>query len=158
MSNGENTTSDRPATEIVELPETWVSGFAIRTSNEATKSPGYTLIGETWERSLALGNPRPAAAYIDYERDSTGDYTMVIGGLVDDPGGSTIGLVLTRLPAGHYAHFRSSGVIPDMVIDAWEQVSAAESSGALHRAYTADLELYTSEESLELYIAIAPTA
>jgi predicted transcriptional regulator YdeE len=96
-----------------------------------------------------------AAALTDYESDSTGLYTEIIGQEVNSINNLPPHDVLVRLPADKYAKFRVEGTMPQIVMEAWSKVWQAEKDDTLKRAYTTDLERYPEPGVVELYISVA---
>jgi predicted transcriptional regulator YdeE len=94
------------------------------------------------------------ALYRDYERDHTGEYTMVLG--YEVPADSIIandtpkGLVAAVVPAATYALIEARGEQPAALIEAWKQVWAS----TLPRNYICDFEVHWGPETVELYISI----
>jgi predicted transcriptional regulator YdeE len=152
--------------EITELPETYVAGLALRTNNkteQALKDQGW--IAKTWEEVRQMEDPNlPAAIYTGYAGDKNDDFSVVIGFQRDASDNFIPGEVISKVPAGTYARFTGKGPLPDVVVEAWQEVWKAEEEGKLQRAYSADLEIYPgmlegsnedmSNLTVELYIAI----
>lgn len=142
--------------EVVELPATYVTGYTIRTNNQNEQDPATGWILKTWQRvRQEQFAGAPAAALLDYENNSAGYFSEVIGhecGGQDDLEPSQ---VLAKIPAGSYAKFTASGQMPNIVLDTWKTVWQAEKSGDIKRSYTTDFERYPNNHTVELYIAIA---
>ena len=149
--------------EIVELDETYVAGLAIRTSNKTEQELAEKgWIATTWEEVRQMTDPNmPGAIYTGYAGGKDDKFTVVIGfkrSAIDD---FKPGEVICKVPAGKYARFARKGPLSAAAIEAWQDVWKAEETGALQRAYTADLETYQgmsegnlSNLTVELYIAI----
>lgn len=141
--------------KIIELPSTLIAGLAVRTRNDNEQDPKTGWLSKTWERvSKKKYSGQIAAALTDYESDSSGYYTEVIGheiATVDDlePTG-----VLIRVPFGKYAKFTVKGTMPRIVLEAWKKVWQAELDGTIERSYLVDLERYPNPETVELFIAV----
>ncbi|HMJ08567.1 MAG TPA: GyrI-like domain-containing protein [Pyrinomonadaceae bacterium] len=150
--------------EIVDLDEVYVAGLAVRTDNETEqKLAGGGWIATTWEEVRSMSDPNlPAAVYTGYASDRNGRFTVVIGFRRSSLNDLKAGEVITKVPSGKYAKFTLRGVLPNVVIEAWQSVWRAEEEGKLKRSYTADLELYSGmseggiekEMTVELYIAM----
>lgn len=142
--------------EIVQLPQTFVGGLAVRTNNSIEQSAEAAQLPKTWARAARreYQGGMTAAAYIDYEDDKDGFYTEVIGQTVTAINDLQLGDVLTYVPAGTYAKFHVEGKLPQAVITAWSAIWQAEKEKTLHRAYTTDLELYPKDGVVEVYVAI----
>ncbi|MCW4628168.1 MULTISPECIES: GyrI-like domain-containing protein [Marinomonas] len=69
---------------------------------------------------------------------------------------SDIALETVSLPAGTYLVFSGEGQMPQVVVSVWEEIWAyfSRDNCPHQRAYTVDFECYTSEHSVEVYIAL----
>ena len=69
---------------------------------------------------------------------------------------SKVPLVSVEVKAGKYLRFQSEGVVPECVINAWQEVWAYFSNeNCSHaRAYTTDFELYESPTKVNVYSAL----
>lgn len=140
---------------MVDLPEILVAGLAVRTSNGLEQDPKTGVLAKTWQRaSQKQHSGSVAAGLTDYESDSTGFYTEIIGQEINSVDDLPPQAVLVRVPAGKYAKFRVEGDMPKIVMEAWSKVWQAEKDNTLQRAYTTDLERYPEPGAVELYIAV----
>ncbi len=141
--------------EIIHLLSTLVGGISVHTTNASEQNPETAKIPAAWGQIRQRGyTGQLAAVYTNYESDSTGAYTEIIGQVLQSENDLPNGDTLAKVPTGDYAKFRVEGAMPQIVMDAWSAVWQAEQNGTLQRAYTADFELYPSEGVVELYIAV----
>lgn len=143
--------------EIVQVPAMRVVGTSIRTTNaaEADAAPGEGPILQAWKvfRDLNLASrlPNPhvsgevVAAYHDYASDHTGEYTLTIGLRVTSLHQVPDGMVGFEVPFQTYARFPFDGPPERVVAETWSSVLTSD----LSRAYTCDLEVYTSGDDTE---------
>ncbi|MGH9819927.1 MAG: GyrI-like domain-containing protein, partial [Pyrinomonadaceae bacterium] len=148
--------------EIVELEETCVAGLPIRTNNRMEQElADRGWIAKAWDEIKKRSDPNmPAVIYTGYSNDRNGDFSVVIGFRRSSATDFNPCEVIAKVGAGKFAKFTHVGAMPYAVIEAWQAVWWAEDNGSLHRAYTADLELYSGmtdssgEMTVELFIAI----
>lgn len=145
----------------VTLVENCVAGLSVRTNNASEMQPQTAKIGELHQRfaqQVSVAYEKGASlygVYYQYEKDYTGDFNVLVGA---DPD-----LVLSEteleqviLPAGEYLVFSGEGEMPQVVIDVWGEIwRYFNSESCVHqRTYTVDFECYSSERSVDIYIAI----
>jgi predicted transcriptional regulator YdeE len=102
------------------------------------------------------------SVYTEYDSNEHGDYTYFIGEEVSSFENTPPALQKLTIPAAQYQKFTtSSGKMPEVVINAWQQIwkmSANDFAG--NRAYIADFEVYDHRAidpmnaSLDIYIGI----
>lgn len=158
--------------EITNKAEIKLIGIAARTNNRNEMDVHSAKIGITagyyWQNNIAQQIPnrvKPGvtfAIYTDYESDEKGDYTYFIGEIVSSAEKIPEGLSQVIIPPGTYIRFTTeSGVIPNVVISAWQQIwnmQKIELGG--ERAFQADFEVYDdraidpNNTSLDIYIGI----
>jgi predicted transcriptional regulator YdeE len=96
--------------------------------------------------------------YTDYESDSNGKYTFILGCRMPENASVPEGLVKKIVPGGKYAFFTVTGKFPEMIQETWKEIHEAEKRGEFVRTYTADLETYDERyangELMEIYVAI----
>ncbi|HUC20534.1 MAG TPA: effector binding domain-containing protein [Candidatus Polarisedimenticolaceae bacterium] len=142
--------------DVVVLSETLVAGLAVRTKNDNEKDPTSGWLMKTWER---IGKKQYtdsiAAVLSDYESDSNGYYTEVIGHEIATPDDLKPGEVLAKVPSDTYAKFTVTGEMPGIVLEAWQKVWQAEADGSIQRSYATDLERYPSPGTVELFVSVA---
>ncbi len=143
--------------QIVQRKRTLVAGLPVR-------SPRRPLGGKVRDRELErawsavlkqeLGGPL-ASAYTDHAVEVGSYYTQIVGYQCDSLDQVTPGHIVSWLPAGKYAKFSSTGTFPPQIlIDLWDRLHAAENSGEIVRAFTGDFEFYPHAYGIELYVAI----
>lgn len=142
-----------------------VAGLALRTDNASESQPQTGKIPELWERfrienwferleRLGAFGP-PLGVYSAYESDASGSFQIMAGREIAPNVKINPPLVVVSVPAGSYRMFESRGSLPQSVVRGWEQVWAYfERPGAPARAYTYDVEVYPSAESVEIWIAV----
>lgn len=147
--------------EIKEIAKQSVQGLLVRTDNEAEMSPELGKIPELWQRfwaEVGVQVERGESAfgvYTNYESDHTGQFDVIAAVNRKAPlTGEDIQTV--ELPAGKYLVFANQGEMPEVVIEAWQQVWQYFSQPSTHyqRAYTTDFEFYKGADAVEVYIAI----
>lgn len=89
------------------------------------------------------------ATYSNYESDDMGDYTISVGVEVTKPKNAVV------IENQRYLVFSKKGEIPDIVVDAWEEIwNYFDGESKYERAYKIDFEKYVSEDEIEVYISI----
>ena len=147
----------------ITLDEKRMAGLSVRTNNASEMQPETAKIGalhQTFAQQAKVAYEKGAClygVYYQYESDYTGDFNVLVGA---EPNlvASTAELEYVALPAGDYLVFSGEGGMPQVVIDVWQDIWRYFSSDdCVHRrAYTADFECYTSENSVDVYIAVMP--
>jgi predicted transcriptional regulator YdeE len=158
--------------ELINKSEIKLVGLTARTNNKNEMNPKTAkiveLAGRFWTQNIASQiqnrkNPGVTlSVYTDYASDEHSDYTYFIGEEVSSFESIPSGFQKLIIPAAKYQKFTTSpGKMPDVVIDAWQQIwkmSASDFEGA--RAYLADFEVYDhraidpTNASLDIYIGI----
>jgi predicted transcriptional regulator YdeE len=147
-------------------------GLTARTNNKNEMNPETSKIGELvgrfWSQNIAgqISNRKnpgvTLSVYTEYDSNEHGDYTYFIGEEVDSFDNIPKGFKKLIIPAGKYQKFTtSSGKMPEIVINAWQQIwkMSSEDFGG-ERAYVADFEIYDQRASdpdhasLDIYIGI----
>lgn len=139
-----------------DLPAFSIVGIEARTNN-AKEMGKDGVIPKQWERFFRDGilekisdkvDQTIYAVYTDYQTDRTGDYSFVLGAKVRDGAAPSVGFVLKKIPAQHYAIFTSNrGPVSEVVPAVWTTVWERETSNHLHRSYRADFEVYDQRAS-----------
>ncbi|AIF81011.1 transcription activator [endosymbiont of Acanthamoeba sp. UWC8] len=147
-------------------------GIKVRTSNKAEFNPSTAKIGATIERYFInqiagkvadRKNPGTTIClYMEYESDMDGEYSYFIGEEVTSYDNLPEGLNTHTIPSQTYVKFTTqSGVMPNVVINAWQQIwqmSASDLGGI--RSYRADFEIYDTRSKdpnntiVDIYIGI----
>ncbi len=137
--------------QTVELPKFKIIGIEVRTTNENEQS--RSDISNLWKRFYKddIKNKIPhkidediIGLYTDYESDFTKPHTMIIGCRVSSLEGIPKEMVGKVIPATKYSVFKVKGKLPDELMDTWKKIWSSD----LHRAYSADFEVY-GEKSLD---------
>jgi predicted transcriptional regulator YdeE len=147
----------------ITLDEKRIAGLSVRTNNVSEMQPETAKIGalhQTFAQQATVNYEKGAClygVYYQYESDYTGDFNVLVGAEPDHVS-SMAELEHVDLPAGEYLVFSGEGEMPQVVIDVWGDIwRYFSSSDCVHyRAYTADFECYTSEKSVDVYIAVKP--
>lgn len=140
----------------------FVVGHAVRTANDAESVEASALIPALWARatlnerllrwSSRKGNAR-YAAYLDYEPDATGAYTLVVGGGSDNIAGLPSGLVAVRIPESGFGRFEGTGGGPLILLPQWQQVWEVYPI-ADARIFDTDLEIHYPHGAAELLVGL----
>ena len=141
-----------------------VAGLALRTDNASESRPATGKIPGLWEQfrehwfdrlgDLGAVGP-PLGLYSAYESDASGSFQILAGREIASNAAIEAPLQVVSVPAGKYLMFQSSGSLPESVVRGWQEVWAYFARpDAPARAYTYDVEVYPSAESVEIWIAI----
>ncbi len=145
--------------EFVELGETFVGGFPVRSPKRPLGVLRDPNLERAWSAVLKQNPPgRLASIYTDHSSDAGSFYTQVVGYQCASIEDVMRGHVMARVPAGEYAKFMSTGEFPDVVSNLWQQVREAEESGLIDRAVTGAYECYPHAYRIDLYIAVDGTS
>jgi len=115
-----------PATAGTDIPALWQSFMA---GGMASKLPARKDDAHLY------------AVYCDYQTDSAGRYTMVLGVAADAAAPIAEGTRRVRIPAGKYASFVAKGDPAKVIWQTWMHVNT-EWDGRARRRYIADFERY----------------
>ncbi len=133
------------AEELNRQDDLIVIGPSLRTSAEeaATDIPAFwrRFMDERWLERLERRADDPAvySVYCEYESDSTGAYTMVLGMGAQNDALPPKGARHVVVPAGRYAQFVANGDPARTLWRAWTYIGG-EWSGRTQRRYAADFE------------------
>ncbi len=142
-----------------------VVGLAIRTTNAAEADPATARIPELWgryssgkwaERLEDLGAVGPTlAVYSRYESDVSGSYQLLVGRELKGSATVLEPLETETIPPGQYLTFSCPGPLPQAVLDGWRRVwTFFERPDAPSRAYSADFEVYSDSQPVDIWVAI----
>ncbi|AWN75721.1 TPA: GyrI-like domain-containing protein [Legionella anisa] len=158
--------------ELINKQEIKLIGLTARTNNKNEMNPQTSKIGELagrfWSQNIANQIPHrenpgvTLSVYAEYESNEHGDYTYFIGEEVSSFENMPAGLQRLTIPASKYQRFTtSSGTMPEVVINAWQQIWKMTSDDFEgERAYFADFEVYDqravdpAHTILDIYIGI----
>lgn len=162
---------ERDGTDKDREPEEFVViGISARTNN-AQEAAGHGVIAKQWEQFYKEGildkipNKADANIYViygDYASDRNGDYSYTIGAKVRAATAPS-GMVAKTVSAGKYAVVTSErGLIPKIIVDAWQQIWSLEDQGRLggKRAYKTDFEVYDQrardpkDSQIDIYVGV----
>src|SRR5579862_3270002 len=121
--------------EIVNKNEIKLVGLTVRTNNKNEMNPQTSKIGELaghyWNQNVASRisnreNPGVTlSVYTEYDSNEHGDYTYFIGEEVSSFENIPAALHQLTVPAAKYIKFTTtSGKMPEVVINAWQQIWA----------------------------------
>lgn len=122
-----------------------IAGIGIRTTNANGKA--QKDIGILWERFFGqniinqISNKETNdiyCIYTDYESDFNGEYVAIIGCRVSSFDNITEELVSKTIAQSKYQCYKSTGKLPDCVIQTWNDIWQSSSE----RKYTADFDVY----------------
>ncbi len=140
----------------VELPEFKMIGVTMRT-NTATQMQKPTIPdffyefinNKKMEKIPHVENPKLLyGAYVDYESDADGDYTILLGAKVSEFA-DVAGMEQKTIPASKYAVFDVENT--DKIPVTWFKIWMAD----LERTYTGDFELHNQETGeIKIHVAI----
>ena len=147
-----------------------VIGLEARTTNALEADPSTARIPGLWQRFFKEHVPEQIpnrsgsgawmAVYTKYERDASGEYSLVLGAEVTSFDDVPEWLTPVVIPASRYLVFSAQGTMPQAVIETWGQVwSYFAASPEYERAYTADFEVYDQRfqsvsPEVDIFIAI----
>jgi len=149
--------------EIVRLPEFFVAGMPVRTTNQNGQSQKDIggLWGKIMQESLLekikgkLSNDT-YCVYTDYESDYLGSYTCIIGCKVDSLDHLPDDMVGISIAAGKYKVYQPERKSPEKVHITWQEIWKS----GVNRSYKADFDLYSAgaksfeETEVKIYLAI----
>lgn len=149
--------------ERVKLPQFFVAGIAVNTTNQDGQSEKD--IGDLWTK-FTTGNMAQQITgklsddiyciYTDYESDYTGRYTAVLGCKVESADDVNHSFFTALIPAGDYQVYKPQGRFPENVGHTWKQIWQTD----IDRKYTADYDCYKAgaksfeETEVEVYLAV----
>ena len=144
--------------QIVQRDRTLVAGLPVRSPRRALGKVRDRALERAWSAVLKqeLGGPL-ASAYTDHAVDIDSYYTQTVGYQCESLDQVTEGHLVACLPAGTYAKFSSTGTVPGVFIDLWNQIRAAEEAGEIVRSFTGDFEFYPHAYRIDMYVAIRTT-
>jgi predicted transcriptional regulator YdeE len=153
----------RVGTEIVEQPQFYLVGMAIRTTNQNGQS--QQDIGALWGRIMQQNllekienkvSDDTYCVYTDYETDYTGAYTCIIGCKVNSTDDMPKGFIGITIAADKYEIYHLEGKFPEKVHLAWREIWGSD----VNRAYSADFDLYSADAKsfedteVKIYLAV----
>jgi predicted transcriptional regulator YdeE len=154
--------TDNLCFERLNIPQFFVAGIAVKTTNQDGRS--QKDIGDLWTKftteNLALQIEGKLSddiycVYTDYESDHTGWYTAVLGCRVTDHDISS-SFFTALIPAGNYHIYKPEGKFPENVSNTWRQIWQTD----IDRKYSADYDRYKAgaksfeETEVEVYLAV----
>lgn len=145
------------------LPQKYIIGLKIKTSNETFMKDGPPLWGKFHTENIFQKIPNKVngliyAVYTDYEGDFLKPYSYMIGCEVSSLDEIPEGLVGITIPKQTYTVFDVKGPFPQSVADAWITIWSSN----INRAYTTDFEVYSLSNveqktpDIKIYIALKP--
>lgn len=122
-----------------------IAGIAVRTTNKNGQS--QKDIGELWAKFMREDithklegklSDRLYCAYTDYESDFMGAYTTILGFEVNPEYHLFEGIIRKAIPPLNYRLYKSTGALPDSVLNTWQHIWASD----IKRNYMADFDAY----------------
>lgn len=146
-----------------------IMGIKTRTSN-SDEAKGAGKIQALWNTFFSEGvtNRIPEksdttifAVYHDYESDATAPYSLLIGLKVPPGAKPAPGLELITIPKQKFSRFTTrKGEMPNIVIEAWQNIWSGTGIDKLNRKYSYDFETYDSRAAdpksseVDIFIAV----
>ncbi|AAY92679.1 AraC family transcriptional regulator [Pseudomonas protegens] len=139
-----------------------VAGLQVRTLNAAEQQADSARIGPMWQRFYVEGlfdkiSPRQADSFVygvysNYESDASGHFDVTAGVALE---GACADYPSVAVQGGDYLVFSAKGAMPDCVIQTWGLIWAYfQDNPQVRRAFATDFEVYTSADSVAIYIGI----
>ena len=142
-----------------------IIGIAVETTNQNGQNAEDlgNLWGQFFADNLMENIPNRIendiyAIYTDYESDFRGGYTAILGLKVSSLENIPSGLIGREFEEGNFKKFCAKGIMPNAVIDTWEEIWTDDK--LLKRKYTYDFELYGAKSQngenseVEIFIAV----
>ena len=127
-----------------------IIGISVQTSNQDGQNAADlgNLWGEFFSTNLVEKIPNSISKdiytiYTDYESNFKGSYMAILGLKVSSFDAVPEGLIAREFPSENFKKFTAKGIIPNAVIDTWEEIWAEDKQ--LKRKYSYDLEIYTEK-------------
>ncbi|KYG64829.1 hypothetical protein AZI86_11545 [Bdellovibrio bacteriovorus] len=142
-----------------------VVGIKTRTSN-VDEMNGVARIASLWNQFFAnnIAEKIPnklsgeiLSVYHDYETDSSGPYSVMLGMKVSKATDVPGGLEVIQIPEQKYQVFPCAvGAMPEVVVQGWQQIWALEKSSEIQRKYSFDFELYPEQPggAVNIFVAV----
>ena len=146
--------------KVVRINNKTIFGLSVRTNNKNEMNPSTGKIAplvHQFDNAVVvnyLAGARVYGVYYDYESDSQGNYSVLVG--ADSVESSVVTLEEVTIQEGNYLVFSGSGQVPQIIFELWSQVWDYFSSEkcAHTRVYTTDFEFYRTQNEIEIHIAI----
>ena len=147
----------------ITLEQFSVIGIAIRTTNQDGQS--QKDIGQLWQNffqnNILDQIPNKVSSdiyciYTDYESDANGAYTTLLGCKVSSLDNIPDGMVGKNIPETAYRLYKSSGKIPEAVLNTWFHIWQS----LINRLYLADFDVYGQKSAdpnnaeVETYLSV----
>lgn len=142
----------------IELDGFYIIGLSVRTKNEDGKSQKdiadlfSKLIGEDLIDQIPDKLTYELyCVYTDYEKDSQGEFTAIVGCKVQSIEDVPEGFTGVEIPKSKYRHYTVKGGSPAEVAEVWEEIWDDKD---VNRAYIADFDVYKEEPGVDIYISV----
>ena len=145
-----------------------VVGISVRTTNRNEMAPETGLIPglyqkyETDQIDRLLPNPvepqKRIAVYGDYEKDHSGQFTILLGRQVPADSEIPDQLDKVRIHQGSYLHFVGEGEMPGVVVETWQKIWDYFGEDTTYmRSYECDFEVYdeATPNRVDIFISVA---
>jgi len=158
-------------TKTIDQKGFTVIGISARTNN-AQEAAGNGVIAKQWEEFYKEGildkipnkaDPATYVVYSDYASDRNGDYNYLIGAKVSAVSTVPPDMLAKTVSPGKYAAITSKrGPIPEVIVEAWQQIWGLEDQAQLggKRAYNTDFEVYDQraqnpqDSQIDIYVGV----
>jgi len=152
--------------EIVNTAEFKIIGIEYKLN--LTDETSSTKIGNLWNKFFAqkmsskivdvIKPLKTMGLYTHYDRK--GNYTLIIGCVVNSLDNIPAGMQGYTVPAAKYALFIIKGQTPQAVSDFWQELWLHKDSLGFKRAFTHDFEMYdqrliSDNPEFDVYIAVS---
>ncbi|WP_085599841.1 MULTISPECIES: GyrI-like domain-containing protein [unclassified Pseudomonas] len=139
-----------------------VAGLQVRTLNTLEQQADTARIGPMWQRFYVENlydkiAPRQMDSFVygvysNYESDASGYFDVTAGVALD---AACADYPMVDIQGGDYLVFSTKGEMPECVIQAWGFIWAYfQDNPQVRRAYATDFEVYTSADSVAIYIGV----
>jgi predicted transcriptional regulator YdeE len=152
--------------KIQEVKEFTVAGVSVRTINDDEFNPQKAKLPKLWDNFLGSGlaekipNRLPETpvfgVYSNYDSDATGFYTVTAGvNIIPESNNENWDTLIIQ--SGTYLVFEAIGIIPQIVINTWNQIWLYfENNPKYRRNFISDFEMYLGTEEIAIYIGVVP--
>ena len=136
-----------------------INGLSVRTKNLDEMNSSTAKIGPLWHKFFTEIAPnlkngsKVYGLYSNYQSDASGEFDVTAG---TDQKIDKLNNI--QVKKGKYLVFSAKGSMPQVVINVWEEIwnyfSPTNQENQYERTYLTDIELYKSDNEVEIYIGI----
>jgi len=141
-----------------------ISGINVRTSNKSEDHPETAQIPNLWRRFYEEELPKIIpnqtsnfAVYGVYSEfdEAGGDFTVTAGVEIRSDLNENMAFPVVVIEGGRYLEFNVKGPMPDSVLNKWKEIwDFFDKNSDYKRAYTADFDVYKSNDEVDIYVSI----